>query len=133
MVIVIGILLITLVDQNQSAADPPPATKPTADKPASVADKSTKPAAADKPETEKHRKWKTGIFNKAHPLQGPFVVTFLRTSVDPASPKKQFVLFGSDWFSPEEFTGELYLGAGQQLITRSDFSPRDVIYSGYEP
>ena len=152
-IVTVGLLLITLLNQHQSNADPP-ANKPAVNNPTSATNKpaannptsATNEPTANKPEP-KHRKWKTGTFGPASPessehplkLHGPLVITFLRSSIDPASPKKQYIMITgggvqSEWFSPEEFTGELYLGADQQLITRkTDFSPRNVIYSGYEP
>jgi hypothetical protein len=69
---------------------------------------------------------------KAGALKGPFLLTMLQSDVDPASPKREFVIWSTEnrWIAADDFKGQFYLGKDEMLMGRDDFTTRGVIYSG---
>jgi hypothetical protein len=79
------------------------------------------------------QRWVTGYFNEAHPLQGPILITFLRSNMDPSDSRKQSIVWTghNSRFSVENFTGQFFLPGGQSLTIAEKDSSREIIYSGY--
>jgi hypothetical protein len=69
---------------------------------------------------------------KAGALKGPFLLTMLQSDVDPASPKREFVIWSTEnrWIAADDFKGQFFLGKDEMLMGRDDWTTRGVIYSG---
>src|SRR5437660_7461182 len=54
---------------------------------------------------------------KAGALKGPFLVTMLQSDVDPASPKREFVIWSKEnrWIAADDFRGQFYLEKDEML------------------
>lgn len=80
-------------------------------------------------------RWESGVIlpnMQPGALKGPFLVLSLTADVDPASPKRAWVVWSREnrWFSVDDFKGPFFLAPGEMLLGRNDFTTRGAIYSG---